>query len=185
MKSMSKPLNVTFMLIGWVLSLLSIAFLTFVFIVGAGRDREVVPFLMIPAMLPTLVSWFVILRVVYKLWTVIQPGKPRTTPDVAIAFLFVPFFNAYWIFQAFWGLSQDYNKFILERNLSAPKVPETLALSICILVLLSAVPFLGLLVFFANVVLMTLFVGYCINGYNAIVQREATPARPTEVPLVS
>jgi hypothetical protein len=37
----------------------------------------------------------------YRAWKCLQPGGlARTTPGKAIGFLFIPFFNLYWIFQA-------------------------------------------------------------------------------------
>ncbi len=35
---------------------------------------------------------------VYKLWDSIQDGTARTTPGKGVGFLFIPFFNFYWIY---------------------------------------------------------------------------------------
>jgi len=49
---------------------------------------------------------------VYKLWQIVQDGFARTTPGKAVGFLFIPFFNFYWWFVAFFGLSKDQNVYI-------------------------------------------------------------------------
>ena len=55
------------------------------------------------------------------MWAAIQDGYARTTPGKAIGFMFIPFFNIYWMFQAIWGYSKDYNNFsngmLLRQNL--------------------------------------------------------------------
>jgi hypothetical protein len=37
--------------------------------------------------------------ILWKMWSSIQDGNARTTPGKAIGFLFIPFFNIYWIFK--------------------------------------------------------------------------------------
>jgi len=73
----------------------------------------------------------------YKAWTSIQDGCARTTPGRAIGFLFIPFYNFYWIFQAFWGFAKDYNSYIARHEVAASRLPEGLFLSLCILSLVS------------------------------------------------
>ena len=34
----------------------------------------------------------------YRAWHILQPGEARTSPGKAVGFLFIPFFNFYWIF---------------------------------------------------------------------------------------
>ncbi len=57
-------------------------------------------------MYPLMIYGMVILAIlVYKIWVPIQDGDVRTTPGKACGFMFIPFFNFYWIFQAYWGWS--------------------------------------------------------------------------------
>ncbi len=65
---------------------------------------------------------------IYKMWSGIQDGYARTTPGKAVGFLFIPFFNFYWGFQALWGFSKDYNRYIQRHSLRAPKLREGLFL---------------------------------------------------------
>jgi len=48
----------------------------------------------------------------YNFWKTIQDGRASTTPGKAIGFLFIPFFNLYWVFRALYGLARDQNRFI-------------------------------------------------------------------------
>jgi hypothetical protein len=59
---------------------------------------------------------------VYKFWQVIQDGFARTTPGKAVGFLFIPFFNFYWWFVAFFGLSKDQNAYI-DRHFGPTTMP--------------------------------------------------------------
>ncbi len=171
---LSMPMNLLTILAGFVFTTLAVLFLIWVYQEGRGRDREVVPFLMIPAILPSLLSGFLIMRVVYKLWMVIQSGNARTSPEAAIALLFIPFFNLYWVFVAYWGLAKDYNSFAREKNLPLPVLSESLALAVCILILLSLIPVLGFVFFLINIVLQLIFVASIIQCHNRLVDARKT-----------
>jgi len=60
---------------------------------------------------------------VYKLWKTIQDGYESTSAGKAVGFLFIPFFNYYWFFRAYWGLAKDLNKYI-DRHFTAPTGTE-------------------------------------------------------------
>jgi hypothetical protein len=74
------------------------------------------------------------LMLLYRAWACLQPGRPRTTPGAAVGMLFIPFYNLYWIFVAWYGLAQDWNK-IMARHEDlrlAPRMGEGLFLAMCI-----------------------------------------------------
>ncbi len=79
---------------------------------------------------------------IYRAWACLQPGAPRTTPGKAIGFMFIPFFNIYWIFVAIGGLPKDWNRICAsyEGLESAPRMSEGLFLAylICSIVPLGA-----------------------------------------------
>jgi Tfp pilus assembly protein PilE len=54
---------------------------------------------------------------IYKCWKILQGFTARTTAGKAVGFLFVPFFNIYWIFVALKGLADDANDFFEQRQL--------------------------------------------------------------------
>ncbi|MGE9270364.1 MAG: DUF4339 domain-containing protein [Verrucomicrobiales bacterium] len=71
----------------------------------------------------------------YRAWACVQPGGlARSTPGKAIGFLFIPFFNLYWIFQAFYGLAKDWNQTVSHyQDLKAcPRLSEGVFLTFCI-----------------------------------------------------
>jgi hypothetical protein len=79
-----------------------------------------------------LYGFIVLLVLLFKMWSAIQDSRPRTTPGMAIALLFVPLFNFYWMFQVYWGWARDYNAYTRRKALRAPHMPEGVALAICI-----------------------------------------------------
>ncbi len=83
------------------------------------------------------------LMVIYKMWASIQGGRAtRTTPGKAIGFLFIPFFNLYWLFQVWGGFPVDYNRYVDEHFLPIPKLSSGLYITYPILTL---IPLLGIL----------------------------------------
>ena len=70
----------------------------------------------------------------YKSWQQIQDGQARTTPGKAVGFQFIPLFNLYWIFIAYWGFAVDYNKYIQYKELEVSPLNQLLFLAYCIVV---------------------------------------------------
>ena len=87
---------------------------------------------------------------VYKTWAAIQDGYARTGPGKAVGFLFIPFFNIYWMFPAIYGFAKDYNAHVERRGMAAPPLPKGLHLTYCILACCSMIPYLGVLPFLAG-----------------------------------
>lgn len=117
----------------------------------------------------------------YKAWKAIQDGRPRTTPGKAVGYLFIPFFNIYWMFIAYWGWAKDFNSYIAARGLGLPKVSEKLFLSLPILVLCSAVPYLGSLAGIAMIVIYIMMCNAMIDAVNGLCD---APAQPQTTPVV-
>jgi hypothetical protein len=59
---------------------------------------------------------------VYKFWKNIQDGFASTTPGKAVGYLFIPFYNFYWFFRAYWGLAKDSNRFIDRHFSDKPEI---------------------------------------------------------------
>jgi hypothetical protein len=73
------------------------------------------PFLIgVPLVILSATSGFVLH---YKLWKMIPREIARTTPGKAVGFLFIPFFNWYWQFVSYVGLSQDMNTTLRSRGI--------------------------------------------------------------------
>jgi len=86
--------------------------------------------------------WYLL---IYRAWAVIQDGNASTTPEKAVGLLFIPFYNFYWIFRAWHGFAQDYNRYIDRHAVNEPKLGESLFLAFCILFVCCMVPFLNYL----------------------------------------
>lgn len=85
-----------------------------------------------------IVYGIVSLVFLHRGWSHLQVlPEVRTTPGKAIGFLFIPFFNIYWLFVAYYGWAMDYN--ILKQRsgvIGAPQVSGGLFLAFCIIALL-------------------------------------------------
>ncbi|HMD84774.1 MAG TPA: hypothetical protein VKO18_08750 [Terriglobia bacterium] len=104
----------------------------------------------------------------YKSWAAIQDGHARTTPGKAIGFLFIPFFNIYWVFQAAWGLSKDFNAYLQRHSIPAARLPEGLFLAFCILGFTTWIPVVGLVLLIVNYILGLIMVSALCDGINAV-----------------
>ena len=108
----------------------------------------------------------------YRAWSAIQDmprGMPRTTPGKAVGFLFIPFFNFYWIFVGIYGLAQDYNRYIAEKKYDLPRMSEGLFMASCVLRLCSMVPYLGILVAVGYLVVILIVCVQVSSGLNGLV----------------
>jgi len=107
-------------------------------------------------------------RLVYKMWAAIQDGHARTTPGKALGFCFIPFFNFYWVFQAFPGFARDYNTLVDRYSLRIPKLPVGLFMAYAVLCLLALIPLLGILAALANLVVTMMMIAKICDGVNAL-----------------
>lgn len=130
---------------------------------------SIIGWLLIFAGVLGLIYAFIVSMVfVYKMWEAIQDGHARTTPGKAVGFLFIPFYNFYWFFQAFYGFAQDFNKHIKLRNLDIKPLSESLFLAYPILLLVSIIPFIGLLASLAAIVVFIYMVAEACKGVNKL-----------------
>ncbi|MBY0523209.1 MAG: hypothetical protein K2R98_07410 [Gemmataceae bacterium] len=90
-----------------------------------------------------LIQFVVGLMFIYKAWALIQDGTVRTTPMMAILLLFVPIFQIYWYFVAYWGLAKDLNTYAQERGIDARKASEGMILWGLVLLLLGCTAPIG------------------------------------------
>ena len=116
-----------------------------------------------------LVQFIYTFVILWKMWSVIPEGHARTTPGKAIGFLFIPFFNVYWIFQAWGGFPRDYNSYVERQRLAVPDVSPGIFTAYPILILLTAIPFLGILIALVNMFLFVAIVSRTCDAVNALV----------------
>lgn len=126
----------------------------------------------------SVVMWYVL---IYKMWSAMPVGWGRTTPGKAVGFMFVPFFNVYWLFQVWWGWAQDYNRHASDQGGSLPRMSEGLALAMCILVFLTAIPLINLFAGIALLIVQIMVVSKVIHCVNALAtqSRGTIPSAPS------
>ncbi|QTN34211.1 DUF4339 domain-containing protein [Akkermansiaceae bacterium] len=71
---------------------------------------------------------------IHRAWGCLRAGNPATSPGKAVGFLFIPFFNIYWIFVALAGLPKDWNRIVASYDdlKAAPRLSEGVFLMYCI-----------------------------------------------------
>ena len=95
------------------------------------------------------------LIILHRAWTAIQPlrhilpsERNMPTPGKAAGFLFIPFFNLYWVFVAYYGLAKRANRLLADRGSNVRPANDGLALTFAILSVssvLAGVPLLGVI----------------------------------------
>lgn len=58
-----------------------------------------------------------------RMWRTIQDGQTTVTVRRAIGFLFMPFFNVYWIFRAWGSFPGEYNRYVDRYDLPVALLP--------------------------------------------------------------
>ena len=143
---------------------------------SAGEPPDAAVGLVLFAYLPILFAAVVMLVLVYKMWAAIQDGQVRATPGKAVGFLFIPFFNLYWVFQVFPGFADDYNAYAARHSLNIPRVDRGIFLAYCILTLCAIVPFLGILCVLVNFVIAIMMISRICDAVNALADAPRAPA---------
>lgn len=120
---------------------------------------------------------FLVVAIIYpfvllaKMWGSIQDENARTTPAKAIGFLFIPFFNLYWIFNVWNGFPTDYNNYVARRGLSVPQLSQGIYVVYPILVILTLVPVLGILSAAATLFVLPILAAATCDAVNKLSER--------------
>ncbi|MDR0609100.1 MAG: ankyrin repeat domain-containing protein [Planctomycetaceae bacterium] len=112
-------------------------------------EKVIVPcvIFIILGVLTYMVRCILIFVLIYRCWAILREGNPRSSPGMAVGLMFVPLFNFYWMFVATVGLAKDMNQYRNRFGLTHVKpVSVGLPITICILVILSIIPFIGYIV---------------------------------------
>jgi len=113
----------------------------------------------------------------YKAWKAIQNGRARTTPGKAVGFLFIPLFNLYWNFIAYWGFARDYNSYLQHKSMNSPKLAEGLFLCYPILALCIMLPLAGYLSGLAAMAVFAIISSRMIDAVNELCTAVNTTAQ--------
>jgi hypothetical protein len=114
----------------------------------------------------------------YKAWNQIQDGHAQTSPGQAVGFLFIPFFNLYWVFVAYRGLAVDMNHYARRHDLDIPPVSDALVMAWCILLVCCAVPCVNYLVLLPAMAFFFVAITVLKNGAAAIAEAQQETAPP-------
>ena len=141
-----------------------------------GEPAVILVFLLL-ALSSFVVSVVFAYKLLYRLWTVIQGEDARTTPGKAVGFCFIPFFNFYWWFQAYWGWTVDYNKLIQRRGPAELQAPETIGLWFCILRIGQMIPVVNYCTAIPGGLLYIIFICKAIDSANALLAAQDRPQK--------
>lgn len=117
----------------------------------------------------------VVLRFVYRMWDGLRADGPRTSPGKAVALLFIPVFNLYWMFQVFGGFATDFNRAAAARNV-AVRLPRALFAAYPIAAMLAAFPIWGMLSTPVALGILLAIVAKASDALNALDVSRATAA---------
>ncbi len=113
----------------------------------------------------------------YRCWCVAnaRTGSQEVSPAQAVGLLFVPIFNIYWYFRSYSTLSQMLAKAIQPLDYDPRFRPNTsTAQALCILNVVSVIPYIGTLISLANLILWFIVIGQ--NKRAAVHLLRAIPA---------
>jgi hypothetical protein len=165
------------------------------------EKRAIMQMLMMPASWLAILSGVVCLILIYKMWAAIQGMGARTSAGKALGFMFIPLFNLYWAFQVYWGWTKDYNRIGGRDDVELPRMPEGIALAVCVLPILSVSLLIGtgvaggwesmgaaaagnvglqgsMLISLVNTILMGVLLSRICGGINALADAGLEPQRP-------
>lgn len=109
----------------------------------------------------------------YRAWAIIQPHGARTTPGKAVGFLFIPFFNFYWMFVAYRGLLLDFTALGARAGIAMqPKVGLATATCVLLLVGMIPIPIVNMLIQLAYTVLFFMVMANIRDCAIAVLEHE-------------
>ena len=152
----------------WLLGVLGTGIMAAMVASSPGHVDELIPAIPLPLLLAVIFMYVLM----HKAWSAIQDGQARTTPGKAVGFMFIPFFNIYWMFIAIGSWGKGYNAFA-ERHGVQHRASAGLFTLHCVCTL---IPFVSAITLFTGVAIL---LQWC-RGINAVADR-AAPQLPQAV----
>ena len=133
----------------------------------------------------TFVLFYIVL---YRIWkfVIIKENELGITPSIpsagqAVGYLFIPFFNFYWLFKAIGKLPSEINAVANQYKLNK-LVSYNLGYIIAALSIIGLIPYVGYVTAAINyLILLPLFIKNCVEVCQLIDQSEESPEKTTEV----
>ena len=117
----------------------------------------------------------------YKCWKAVPAGFARLTPGKAVGYLFIPFYNLYWVFPSFGGLGSDCAVVAANKGLrgfsALPGLGLTYAILLCVDLVTQNIPVLGFFVGVAEFVIWLLFYKGVVRLLNGLSMADSDPSR--------
>ena len=131
------------------------------------------------------------LGVIFKYWKALPEAHRKTTPGKAVGFLFIPFFNFYWVFVSFPALAKGYYSY--GKQVNDPEIKDMSGLGIAYAVLFvvgfwiaSPTPALTALTAGVGIAeVMFLGIGYAALFVGGFASASPIPALPALMAVVS
>lgn len=101
-----------------------------------GVDESVGLLMVLAGIAGVAFSAILSLVYLYRAWQVIARCTRLATPGKAVGFLFIPFYNLYWCFVAYWRWAQEWNRVVVagcSHDARVPRPSEGLFLTYAIL----------------------------------------------------
>jgi|GEM_PF-4241500 len=131
-------------------------------------DEFLLTFYYVPSVL-LAPSWILLFIWLYQTWDIIPVKYRSTTPAKAIGFLFIPFFNYYWIFRAIPCLSGSIEKALYAQNPQIKiSISKTMGILFCIFSILNAVPFVS----FISPIFLIIWINLANSAKNRLLRLE-------------
>ncbi len=162
-------------------STVSIIFFVIAIVLVMDNDEEEAVVFWLIGFLIAAYGIVIFAMLVHTMWNTIQDGAPRTTPGKGVGYLFIPFYNFYWIFQSFLGWSEDFNRYINERNISATEMPEGFVRALCIFAVIQAIPYIGMLFSLFYMMLLSIFIDRVCDAVNAVIKYKLSAQVQTDM----
>jgi hypothetical protein len=131
----------------------------------------------------SVISSVLFLRVLYQAWAALPEKYRETTPGRAVGFLFIPFFNLYWVWVALPGFARRVNRVVGEEGGGRGKEPVGLYVAFCLVPCAELVAsfaelttLAGLLVIGNLMILMPWMIGVLGRAANRLSAMTATKA---------
>jgi hypothetical protein len=112
--------------------------------------------------------YFVILFLIYQMWSSIQDMYARTTPGKAIGFLFIPIYNFYWLHQMLVGFVDDYNSFISRNEINKPELQSKMFVMYFFIYINTFVPIVGTFAYLASIIVGSIMISEICDAVNAV-----------------
>ncbi len=111
-----------------------------------------------------------LLVIIYRIWAFVinESNLLGLTPAIrspgqAVGFMFIPFFNFYWVFQVYGKMANNINAIARQRG-ATQLMPEGLGITIPILIILTIIPYIGSIIsLVVGAVLVPIFISQAIR----------------------